>query len=61
MATRSATNGFFMRLIGAISLDAAIYEEVEADRGATGQALTIVVMSTELSLNPRVSRTSRGA
>jgi len=46
MATRSATNGFFMRLIGAISLDAAIYEEVEADRGATGQALTIVVMSS---------------
>ena len=35
-----------MRLIGAISLDAAIYEEVEADRGATGQALTIVVMSS---------------
>src|SRR5438132_504699 len=46
MATRSATNGFFMRLIGAISLDAAIYEEVEADRGATGQALTVVVMSS---------------
>ena len=35
-----------MRLIGAISLDAAIYEEVEADRGATGQALSIVVMSS---------------
>ena len=46
MATKSATNGFFMRLIGAISLDAAIYEEVEADRAATGQALIIVVMSS---------------
>jgi hypothetical protein len=46
MATRSATNGFFMRLIGAISLDAAIYEEVEADRGATGQALAVVVLSS---------------
>ena len=35
-----------MRLIGAISLDAAIYEEVEADRTATGQALSVVIASS---------------
>src|SRR5262249_51835377 len=46
MTTRSVTNGFFMRLIGAISLDAAIYEEIEADRGATGQALAVVLLSS---------------
>lgn len=40
-----ATNNFFMRIIGAVSLDVAIYEEVEADRGATGQAMVLVVLS----------------
>jgi hypothetical protein len=35
-----------MRLIGAISLDAPIYEEVEADRNATGQALAVVLLSS---------------
>ena len=39
-------NTFLQRLIGAVSLDAAIYEEVEADRSATGQALVVVVMSS---------------
>ena len=39
-------NTFLQRLIGAVSLDAAIYEEVEADRSATSQALVIVVMSS---------------
>ena len=34
------------RLIGAATLDVAIYEEVEADRGATPQALAIVVASS---------------
>ena len=29
-----------MRLIGAMALDPVTYEEVEADRGATGQALS---------------------
>jgi hypothetical protein len=33
------------RLIGAIALRAATYEEVEADRGATGQAIAVVVLS----------------
>ena len=40
------TNSFLQRLIGAVSLDAAIYEEVEADRGATVQALIVVVLSS---------------
>lgn len=40
------TNSFTMRLIGALSLDVAIYEEVEADRGATGQAAAVVVLSS---------------
>jgi hypothetical protein len=39
-------NTFLQRLIGAVSLDTAIYEEVEADRGATGQALAVVIMSS---------------
>jgi len=46
MPTDTATNSFLQRLIGAVSLDAAIYEEVEADRGATGQALLVVVLSS---------------
>lgn len=46
MATTTAPNTFTMRLIGALSLDVAIYEEVEADRGATGQALAVVVLSS---------------
>jgi len=40
------SNTFIQRLIGAVSLDAAIYEEVEADRGATVQALVVVVLSS---------------
>ncbi|HZP48724.1 MAG TPA: hypothetical protein VFB07_09335 [Vicinamibacterales bacterium] len=46
MATTTATNGFVMRLIGAISLDPPIYEEVEADRSANGQALAVVLLSS---------------
>jgi len=46
MATTTATNSFVMRLIGAISLDPPIYEEIEADRGATGQALGVVLLSS---------------
>lgn len=37
---------FFRRLVGAAMLDAATYEEVEADRTATAQALAIVVCSS---------------
>ena len=46
MATTTATNGFWMRLIGAISLDPPIYEEIELDRSATGQALVVVLLSS---------------
>ena len=37
---------FFRRLIGAAMLDAGVYEEVEADRTATAQALAVVVFSS---------------
>jgi hypothetical protein len=33
-------------MFGAMSLDSAIYEEVEADRTATGQAMAVVVLSS---------------
>ena len=49
MATTTATNNFVMRLIGAAALDTAIYEEVEADRTATGQALVVVLLSSVAS------------
>jgi hypothetical protein len=37
---------FFHRLMGAATLDADTYEEVEADRSATFQALAVVVFSS---------------
>jgi hypothetical protein len=37
---------FFRRLVGAAMLDAGTYEEVEADRTATPQALAVVVFSS---------------
>src|SRR4026207_2221549 len=46
MATTAATNNFVMRLIGAAALDTAIYEEVEADRRASGRALLVVLLSS---------------
>src|SRR5262245_50843826 len=47
MATTSTpSNTFLQRLIGAAALDRAIYEEVEADQTATGQAMAIVVLSS---------------
>jgi hypothetical protein len=44
--TASTRTTFPMRLIGAMALDVVIYEEVEADRGATLQALLVVVLSS---------------
>ena len=38
-------NAFADRLIRASRLDAALYEEVEGDRSATGQAVAVVVLS----------------
>ena len=46
MANRTGPNTFLQRLIGAAALDAAIYEEVEADPRATGQAAAVVVMAS---------------
>ena len=46
MATTNTNNTFLQRLIGAAALDTAIYEEVEADRGATAQAMAVVVLSS---------------
>jgi hypothetical protein len=46
MATILRANTFLQRLIGAAALDAAIYEEVEADSGATSQAMTVVLLSS---------------
>jgi len=40
------TNTYLQRLIGAAALDAAIYEEVEADAGATTQAFITVLLSS---------------
>ena len=48
MITTTATGSstILRRLIGAATLDVAIYEEVEADRRATAQALMIVLVSS---------------
>jgi hypothetical protein len=46
MATILRANTFLQRLIGAASLDAAIYEEVESDPNATAQAMSVVVLSS---------------
>ena len=37
---------FLLRLVGAAALDASTYEEVEADRTATPQALFVIVLSS---------------
>jgi len=37
---------FAERIIGAARLDVQIYEEVEADKGALGQAMTVVVLQS---------------
>jgi hypothetical protein len=39
-------NTFLQRLVGAAALDAAIYEEVEADQSATSQAFAVVLLSS---------------
>ena len=36
---------FFKRVIRALTLEAALFEEVEADRGATAQAIGVVLLS----------------
>jgi hypothetical protein len=44
--TVSQTNSFLQRLIGAMALDPAIYEEVEADPAAASQAFVVVILSS---------------
>jgi len=46
MPTPTGNNSFLQRVIGALALDVAIYEEVEGDRGATTQAFTVVLLSS---------------
>jgi len=46
MSSTAPATAFPMRLIGAMALDPVIYEEVEADQGATTQALIVVVLSS---------------
>jgi hypothetical protein len=36
---------FFSRMIAAAALDSSVYEEVEADSGATGQAAIVVILA----------------
>jgi len=42
----TAITTFTRRLIGAATLKAGVYEEVEADRAATGQAALVVLLSS---------------
>jgi hypothetical protein len=44
--TTTLRTSFILRMFGAAALDTAIYEEVEADRSATGQAMIVVVVSS---------------
>ena len=46
MPTLPGKNSFLQRIIGALALDVAIYEEVEGDRGATMQAFAVVLLSS---------------
>ncbi len=39
-------SSFIQRAVGATLLDRRVYEEVEADRGATGQAVAVVLLSS---------------
>ena len=46
MAISTNATPFPLRIIGAMALDAPVYEEVEADPAATGQAMLVVVLSS---------------
>src|SRR3954468_13059477 len=45
-ATAAPPTSFPMRRAGSLGFDPLLYEEVEADRTATGQALVVVVLSS---------------
>lgn len=40
------SSGFVERMIRAAKLDVRLYEEVEADKGAMGQAMAVVILSS---------------
>ena len=46
MSPAAPANSFLQRLIGAVALDSAIYEEVDEDASATGQAFLVVLLSS---------------
>jgi hypothetical protein len=46
MPNGATPNSFLQRLMGAAALDPAIYEEVEADPAALGQAMLVVVLAS---------------
>src|SRR5689334_11476837 len=45
-STTTRPNTFLQRLIGAVSLDPAIYEEIEEDPRAITQAMAVVIVSS---------------
>jgi hypothetical protein len=45
-ADNPATSSFTQRMLRAAKLDSELYEEVEADKGALGQATLVVVLSS---------------
>ncbi|NGZ95731.1 MAG: hypothetical protein CV089_06310 [Nitrospira sp. WS110] len=47
-------NLFIDRMIRAAKLDARLYEEVEADKGAYGQAMGVVMISSVASTIVRI-------
>src|SRR5690554_4006001 len=54
--------GFVERAIGAARLDAAAYEEVEADPGALGQAMAVVVLaSISTGIGSQIAQGAQGA
>ena len=54
--------GFVERAIGAARLDAAAYEEVEADPGALGQAMAVVVLaSVSTGIGSQLASGAQGA
>ena len=52
---------FIQRVVGAAKLNPAIYEEVEADKGATGQAMTVVVISAVAAAVGEIGQGAMGA
>ena len=46
MTTGTIRTSFPMRVIGALAVDPLLYEEIEADERATGQAMLVLVLSS---------------